>query len=117
MVEGQNLIEKRQARVRDLKLVLRQLGQALDLPHCVIRKEAHGASSKGWHPRKPSRLVTAESFAQHLEDIPLDMRRPLALGDRNAAATRYDPLVWIEPDERIAANLLSAFHRLQQEAL
>jgi len=61
--------------------------------------------------------VPTQRIAQDREDIALDVCRLLAFGDSDRPSPRHDPLVWIQPDERVTAHLLAAFHRLQQKAL
>ena len=62
------------------------------------------------------RFVAAERVAQTWKMSPsMRVVRP-AFGDVDLLSAGDDALVGIEPDERVAADLLAALHRLQQKA-
>ena len=46
MVEGQHLIVKHEAGIRDAEIILRQLWQPFELPHHVVGKKSDRARSK-----------------------------------------------------------------------
>ena len=117
MVERQHFIEEHQARVRHAQFILGVFRKALDLPHRIVSKDAHRARSERRKPRQPRRLVSSQRIPQHREHVALEPRRPFAFRDLNLPPARHDPLVRIHADERVAAHLLPALHRLQQKAL
>ena len=96
---------------------LASVGQALDLAHGIVGKEADGAGGERGQARQPRGLVAAERIAQHGEDVALHVGGLAALGDGDLAAARHNALERREADEGVAAHLLAALDRLQQKAL
>ena len=117
VVEGQHLIEEEQAGVGNAELVFGQRGQALDLAHGIVGKEADRAGGERRQAGQARRLVAAERVAQHGEDVAFDARGLSAFGDGDLAAAGHDALEGREADEGVAAHLLAALDRLQQKAL
>ena len=117
MVEGQHLVKKEQAGVGNAELVLGACGQALDLAHGIVGKEADGAGGKRGQARQPRGLVAAERVAQHGEDVALHAGGFAALGDGDFAAARHNALEGREADEGVTAHLLAALDRFQEKAL
>ncbi len=117
VVECKHLVEKQQASVGDSKFVLGELGQPLDLAHRVVGKKAYGAGSERRQARQSCWFVPTKRSAQHGKYVVLDLDDLSALGDRDLAPARHDPLERRQPDEGVAAHLLATLHRLQQKAL
>ena len=117
VVEGQHLVEEEQACVGNSQFVGGQLGQALDLAHCVVGEEAHRAGGERRQPLKAGRPVAGERAAQHGEDVALGLDDFFAFGDGDLAAARHDALEGLEADEGVAAHLLAVLHRFEHEAL
>jgi hypothetical protein len=60
--------------------------------------------------------VAAERVAQNGEDVALNVRGLAALGDGDLAPARHNALERREADEGVAAHLLAALNRFQQES-
>jgi hypothetical protein len=61
--------------------------------------------------------MPAQRVAQYIEDIARNAGSLTALGNRDLASARYDPLERRKPYKGVTANLLAALYRLEQKAL
>ena len=117
VVEGEDLVEEQQAGIGDAEFVGGLIGDALDQADRVVSEKADGSGGERRQAWQARGFVAAERVAQRGENVAFNMGGAAALGYGQRAATGDDALVRREADESVAAHLLAAFHRFQQEAL
>ena len=61
--------------------------------------------------------MAAECLPQYVKNVALNTGSSPGFGDINLLAAGDNALIGIEPDERVAADLLTVFDRLQESTL
>ena len=74
VIEGQHFVEEEQASIGNSKLIFGVVGQALDLAHRIVSKESDGAGGERRQSRDARRLMSAERFAQNMENVAFNAR-------------------------------------------
>ena len=121
VVEGKHLVKEHQAGVRYAQFVGSQRGQALDLAYDIVGKEADRAGSERRQAGQARGGVAAEGLLQLGEDVALEgaAARQFAVGSllihRDRWPARDDPLVRLDADEGIAADVLATLDGFEQK--
>ena len=117
VIEGKYFIKEKQAGVGNTQLVFGVVRKMLDLADSVVSEETYRAGGERRKSGDAGGFVAAECLPQYVKNVALNTGSSPGFGDINLLAAGDNALIGIEPDERIAADLLTFFDRLQKEAL
>ena len=106
---------KNMRQASGMQIVLRLLGQALDLADYVVGEEADGSSGEGRQAGDARRGVAFERFLPEGKDIPFQLARLVLLSNFNVPAARHQLAIGLNADKGIAAHIFAAFDRLEHE--
>ena len=117
VVEGEDLVEEHEAGVGELEVVGGVDGQALDLADDVVGEEADRAGGERRQALHAGGRVAVEGVAEQGEDVAGNGARLAVLGDLDLVAVGDDAAAGANADVGVAAEVLAAFDRFEQEAL
>ena len=117
MVKRQHFVEKQQAGIRNPQFVLCRSGSRSICRTASYAKNPTAPAVNGGIPGSRAGLCPPSASRSTLKMSP--SMRVVRLPSVIAICTpaRHDPLVGIQPDKRVSAHLLAAFHRLEQKTL
>ncbi len=126
VVEDQDEVRLDERRGRDAdRIVLRQRDAGLERGDGVVRKRADGTAGEPGHPLNGEHASTRDEPPDGIERVRsvvdddrqvrgVDRDRDGAGLDAGAAVADLQQPAWADPDERVAAEPLSPFDRLEQ---
>ena len=117
VIKSQQPVEEHQFTVGKREIVLRMFANLFQLPHNVVGKISDGPGGEWRQPRNCGRLVLASAEASRTRNtLPLALAPPSAF-DFNGRPSRPQPHVRPRSQKCVAADLLAALDRLQQERM
>jgi hypothetical protein len=117
MIEGQQPIEKHQYAVGQRKIIRGMFTDIFQLPNRVICEVAHRARGKWRQPGHGSGTMLPQQFLDNLDRAALALLLSFATLHYDVFAARPHLHIGTRPQKRVAADLLAAFHGLEQESV
>ncbi len=117
VIERQQPIKKHEFGIGQCQVIFAMLANFFQLAHHVVREIPDRACRERRQPGNAGWAMLAQQPLHHLENVVLDdFATPSAL-DFNRSLVGPHPHVRPRAQECVAADLLAAFHRLQQERM
>ena len=117
MIERQQPVEKHQYAVGQRKIILGMLADIFQLPHRVVGEVTHRARGKWRQPGHGRGTMLPQQFLDDLDRAALALLLSLAALHHDVVAPRSHLHVGTRPQKGVAADLLAALHRLEQESV
>src|SRR5947209_20037435 len=117
MVEGQQPVKKHENAVGYLEIVLGQVGQLFQLAHGIMRKKPYRARSEWRESRNMAVLMLAQQSIKDTKDRAFHVLFLPTLFQYYLISPSSQHHVGTCAKERVSANLLPTFHRLQQKSM
>src|SRR5208337_4484333 len=117
VVEGQQAVIEGEDAIGQTEIVLGALGQALELSHHVVGEISDAAGGERRQLGQSCRLELPQTIAQQLDHTALAPFHRGAVANRQLFSSRSNYHARPGAEECVAADLLAALHRLQQERI